>query len=61
MQSQIARERAAFEKLWKTREAQVNRLVGSTANIIGSLRGSVGSTLPSIKGLDLPGLEEGGL
>src|SRR3989344_4653435 len=61
MQSQIARERAAFEKLWKTRQAQVNRLVGSTANIIGSLRGSVGSTLPSIKGLDLPGLEEGGL
>ena len=59
MQSQIAKERAAFEKLWKTREAQVNRLVGSTANIIGSLRGHVGSTLTSIKGLDLPGLEEG--
>ncbi len=60
MQSQIAKERAAFEKLWKTREAQVNRLVGSTANIIGSLRGHVGSTLPTIKGMDLPGLEEGG-
>ena len=60
MQSQIAKERAAFEKLWKTREAQVNRLVGSTASIIGSLRGSIGSTLPSIKGLDLlPELEEG--
>lgn len=60
MQSQIARERAAFEKLWKTREAQVNRLVGSTASIIGSLRGHVGSTLPSIKGLDLlPELEAG--
>lgn len=59
MQSQIAKERAAFEKLWKTREAQVNRLVGSTANIIGSLRGSVGSTLPTIKGLELPELTEG--
>lgn len=60
MQSQIAKERAAFEKLWKTREAQVHRLVGSTANIMGSLRGSVGSTLHSIKGLELlPELEDG--
>lgn len=59
MQSQIAKERAAFEKIWKTREAQVNRLVGSTANIIGSLRGNVGSTMPAIKGIDLPGLTDG--
>ncbi len=59
MQTQIARERAAYEKLWKTREAQVGRLIGSTANIIGSLRGSVGSTMPAIKGMDLPGLEDG--
>ena len=59
MQGQISRERAAFEKIWKTREAQVGRLVGSTANIIGSLRGSVGATMPAIKGMDLPGLEDG--
>lgn len=59
MQSQIARERAAYEKIWKSREAQVNRLVGSTASIVGSLQGSVGSALPSIKGMDLPELSEG--
>jgi len=59
MQSQIAKERAAFEKIWKTRQAQVGRLVGSTASIMGSLRGSVGSTMPAIKGMDLPELESG--
>ncbi len=59
MQSQIAKERAAFEKIWKTREAQANRIMTGTAAIVGSIRGSVGSTMPAIKGMDLPGLEGG--
>ncbi len=59
MQGQVNRERAAFEKIWKAREAQVGRLLGSTANIIGTLQGSLGSALPAIKGMDLPGLEDG--
>ena len=59
MQGQIAKERAAFEKIWKTREAQATRIMAGTANIVGSIRGSVGSTMPAIKGMDLPGLEEG--
>lgn len=59
MQSQIAKERAAFEKIWKTREAQAGRIMTGTAAIVGSIRGSVGSTMPAIKGLDLLGLEGG--
>lgn len=58
MLSQVLRERAAFEKIWKTREAQVEKLFKSTAGILGSLRGQIGSTLPQIKGLDLPELTE---
>lgn len=59
MQSQIAKERAAFEKIWKTREAQAGRIMTGTAAIVGSIRGSVGSTMPAIKGMDLLGLGEG--
>lgn len=55
MQDQILRERTAFEKSWKTREAQLKRLVLSTANIYGSMQGLVGSSMPQVKGLELLG------
>ena len=53
MQTQIQRERAAFEKLWKEREAQAERILISTAGIYGSIQGVAGQSLPSVKGLDL--------
>jgi hypothetical protein len=56
MQSQIQKERATFEKLWKEREAQAERILISTAGIYGSIQGVAGQSLPSVKGLDL--LEE---
>jgi hypothetical protein len=58
MNSEIARERAAMERIWKTREVQVRRLLTGTANIVGGIRGS-GATMPSIKGIDLPELSDG--
>jgi len=57
MQSQIHKERAAFEKLWKEREAQAERILLSTAGIYGSIQGVAGQSLPQVKGLDL--LEDG--
>jgi hypothetical protein len=56
MQFQITKERAAFEKIWKTREAQVQKLLTSTAGVVGSIRGRIGQSLPTVKGLEL--LEE---
>ncbi len=53
MQNQIQKERAAFEKLWKEREAQAERILISTAGIYGSIQGVAGQSLPSVKGLDL--------
>lgn len=54
MQEQLLRERAAFEKNWKVREMQIRRLLTSTARVYGTLHGLVGSSLPHIKGLELP-------
>lgn len=58
MNSEITKERASMERIWKTREIQIRRLLTGTANIVGGIRGS-GATMPSIKGVDLPSLEEG--
>jgi hypothetical protein len=56
MQIQIQKERAAYEKIWREREAQAQRILLSTAGIYGSIQGIAGQTLPPVKGLDL--LEE---
>lgn len=51
---EVQKERAAFERIWRTREAQAQKLLKSTAGIWGSMRGFIGSSLPQLKGLDLP-------
>lgn len=56
IQEQVTKERAAFEKIWKSRESQAQRLLKGTANIIGSIQGVAGQSTAQIKGLDL--LEE---
>lgn len=53
MQQQNFRERAAMEKIWKAREAQINRLFIATAGIYGTMQGLAGSTLGQVKGLEL--------
>ena len=57
MQEQIIKEKMAFEKQWKTREVQLNKMYKSLFNIYGGISGIAGSSLPQIKGLDL--LESG--
>ena len=53
MEEQIMRERTAFEKSWKQREAQVRRLRSGVAGVYGSMQGIAGSALPAIKTLEL--------
>jgi hypothetical protein len=53
MKNQIQKERAAFEKIWKERESQAERIMISTAGIYGSIQGVAGQSLPVVKGLDL--------
>lgn len=59
MSEQLEKERAAYERIWKAREGQIKRIVSSTANVVGSIQGRVGSSSLQIKGLDLPELESG--
>jgi hypothetical protein len=54
MTQQITKERTYYAKFWSEREAQAQRLLLGTANIIGSMQGHVGqASMPKIKGLEL--------
>ena len=53
MDKQIAHERAAYEKIWKQREAQVTRLKLGVSGIMGQLQDAAGPALPPIKNLEL--------
>ena len=54
MTQQVVKERVAYERLWAQREKQAQKLLLSTANIVGSMQGHVGmASMPKIKGLDL--------
>ena len=59
MHMQILKERSAMEKIWKTREAQVTKLFTSTAAVVGSMRGRVGSSFLPVHGLELDEANEG--
>lgn len=59
MHDQVFKERIAYEKIWKQREMQVQKMLIATAGIYGSMQGIAGQNMPQIKGLDLPELETG--
>lgn len=59
MKDQLDREKIVFQKQWKMREEQISRVLLSTATIIGSVQGKIGTSMPQIKGLDLFDLEDG--
>ena len=54
MLDQIIKERNAFEKSWKLRETQIQRLMSGVSGIVGQLEDAGGTTLASIKGMELP-------
>jgi hypothetical protein len=59
MKNQITKERITYEKMWGSREKQVDKLFSSTANVVGSIQGEVGQTAFQIKGLELKELDDG--
>ncbi len=59
MIAQINRERAQLTKAWALREAQAQRLLGSTATIVGGMQAYVGqAAMPRIEGLDILAIDE---
>jgi hypothetical protein len=54
MITDLTKEKVAFDRIWAKRENQAKKLLGSTANIIGSMQGQLGAGASlRIKGLEL--------
>lgn len=49
--SDLASEKAAFQKLWKKREAQLTRITDNVAAICGDLQGLAGNSMPLLDGV----------
>ena len=53
IKSGIARERRAMEKLWKAREAQVDKVLISTSGMYGKIKGIAGAAIGPVQALEL--------
>lgn len=58
MQEQLDKEKRAYQRIWKEREKQVQRIIENTAGMYGDIRGLIGSSVPEIKALSLDSTDE---
>lgn len=58
MKEDLESERRAMQKIWASREKQIERIISNTAGMHGDLEGLAGTALPQIKILELPLTEE---
>ena len=52
LQAGYNKEKSAMERIWKTREKQLQRIILNTNYFIGSIQGIAGDSLPDIKKID---------
>lgn len=57
MQDDLNAEKKAIVKQWAKREAQIDRVMSSTAGLLGDFQGIAGKSLPEIEGLSFAALE----
>jgi len=53
MREDLAKERAAMEKIWKKREKQIEKVIASTTGMYGELQGIIGASMPEIESMEL--------
>ena len=58
MKDQVNSERKAFEKQWAAREKMLSQVIKNTSGLHGDLKGLIGASLPEIKALEMPILED---
>lgn len=58
LKSDIETEKRAMQKIWKEREKQLEKVIGNTIDMYGSIRGIAGKAIQPVKALELPAPEE---
>lgn len=61
MQADLESEKRSFQRIWKQREKQIEKVITNTIDMYGNIKGIAGSAVQEIKALQLPGeLTDGG-
>jgi len=55
LKSDLETEKRSMQRIWKQREKQIEKVVSSTVDMYGSIRGIAGNAVQSVKALELPG------
>ncbi len=58
MKNDIEKEKRAMQRIWKEREKQIERVIGSTVDMYASIKGIAGKSIATVKALELPGTTE---
>ncbi len=54
LRTELDREKNAMQRLWKTREKQIEKIINNTIDMYGSVKGIAGSSIENIPSLELP-------
>ncbi len=58
MKDELNREKNAMNRIWNSREKQLDKVLLNTTSLYGSIKGIAGKAIGSIQQLELPGSEE---
>ncbi len=58
MKEDLESEKRAMQRIWKTREKQIEKVVTNTVNMYASIKGIAGKAIGTVQALELPGGSE---
>tara|TARA_R110002049_G_scaffold166649_4_gene332760 strand:- start:8258 stop:9541 length:1284 start_codon:yes stop_codon:yes gene_type:complete len=59
MKNDLESEKRSMQRIWKSREKQIEKVVTNTIDMYGSIKGIAGNAIGTVKALELPGSDEG--
>lgn len=54
LKSELDKEKRAMQRIWKEREVQIEKVIGNTIDMYGSIKGIAGNAIGTINYLELP-------
>lgn len=58
MKESLETEKRSMERIWASREKQLDRVISNTARLYGDMQGLIGAQLPKVEYLELGSGEE---
>ena len=58
MKSDLESEKRSMQRIWKSREKQIEKVITNTIDMYGSIKGIAGNAIQPVRALELPGEDE---